>query len=80
LKARETYGFKYARAKDPPWMVPTRELTEDEVFEHLMKILKGLSVVPHRVDEYTTASPPPAISVFLFKFIIFSSSLHSILM
>jgi hypothetical protein len=81
LKARETYGFEYARAKDPPRMVPTRELiTEDEVFEHLRKILKGLSVVPHRVDEYTAASPPPAISVFLFKFIVFSSSLHSILM
>jgi hypothetical protein len=63
LKARETYDFEYVRAEDPYWMVPTRELTEDEVLEHLQKILKGVSIVPHRVDEYTAASPPPAVSV-----------------
>jgi hypothetical protein len=80
LKARETYGFEYVGAEDPSRMVPTRELMEDEVLERLRKILKGVSVIPHRVDEYTAASPPPAISVFLFKFIIFPSSLHSILM
>ena len=61
-------------------MVPTRELTEDKVLERLQKILKGVSVVPHRVDEYSTASPPPAVSVLFFKFIIVLSSLHSILM
>jgi hypothetical protein len=80
LKVRETDGFEYARAEDPSWMVSTRELMEDEVLERLRKILKGVSVIPHRVDEYTTASPPPAVSVLLFKFIIFLSSLHSILM
>ena len=61
-------------------MVPMRELTEDKVLERLQKILRGVSVVPHRVDEYSVACLPPAVSVFLFKFIIFLSSLHSILM
>ena len=80
LKARETYDFEYAGAEDPSRMVPTRELTEDEVLERLCKILKGVSVIPHRVDEYSATSPPPAISVLLFRFIAFPSSLHSILM
>jgi hypothetical protein len=71
LKARETYGFEYAGAEDPSRMVSTRELTEDKVLECLWKILKGVSVIPHRVDEYTAASPPHAVSVFLFKFIVF---------
>jgi hypothetical protein len=80
LKARETYGFEYAGAEDLSRMVLTRELTEDEVLECLCKILKGVSVILHRVDEYSATSPPPAISVLLFRFIAFLSSLHSILM
>jgi hypothetical protein len=63
LKARETYGFEYVGAKDLSWMVSMRELTEDEVLERLRKILKGVSVVLHMVDEYTATSPPPAVSV-----------------
>ena len=80
MKARETYGFEYTGVEDPSWMVSTRELTEDEVLERLQKILKGVSVVPHRVDEYSATCPPLVVSVFLFKFIAFSSSLHDILM
>jgi hypothetical protein len=34
-------------------MVPTQGLTEEEVLGHLRKILKDVSVVPHKVDEYT---------------------------
>ena len=80
MKARETYGFEYAGAEDPSRMVPMRELMEDEVLERLWKILKGVSIVLHRVDEYSAAYPPPTVSVFLFKFIVFLSSLHSVLM
>jgi hypothetical protein len=42
LNARESYGFKYAGAEDPSRMVPTWELTEEEILEHLWKILKGV--------------------------------------
>jgi hypothetical protein len=31
LKAREHYGFEYAGTEDPSWMVPTWELTEEDV-------------------------------------------------
>jgi hypothetical protein len=33
LKVRETYGFEYAGAEDPSWLVPSEELTEDEVLQ-----------------------------------------------
>jgi hypothetical protein len=47
LKARETYGFKYARAEDSSQMIPMQELIEEEILERLRKILKGVSIVPH---------------------------------
>jgi hypothetical protein len=44
LKAREHYGFKYSGAKDHSRMVLALELTEEEVLEHLKKILKRVSI------------------------------------
>jgi hypothetical protein len=35
LKVREHYGFEYTGAEDPSLMVPTWELTEEEVLGHL---------------------------------------------
>jgi hypothetical protein len=35
LMEREKYGFKYTSAEDPSWMVPTAELTEDQVLDRL---------------------------------------------
>jgi hypothetical protein len=35
LKARETYGFKYAGAEDSSQMIPIQELTEEEILERL---------------------------------------------
>jgi hypothetical protein len=64
LKAREHYGFEYSGAKDPSHMVPALELTEEEVLEHLKKILKGVSIVPHTVPEYRADNPPPVVSYF----------------
>jgi hypothetical protein len=64
LKARENYGFEYSGAEDPSCMVLTLELTEEEVLEHLKKILKGVSVVPHIVSEHRADNPPPAMSCF----------------
>jgi hypothetical protein len=58
LKARERYGFEYARAEDPSRMVPTQELTEEEVLGCLRKILKDTSVAPLQVKEYTATNPP----------------------
>jgi hypothetical protein len=45
-------------------MVLALELTEEEVLEHLKKILKGVSVVPPTVFEYRVDNPPPAVSCF----------------
>jgi hypothetical protein len=45
-------------------MVPALELTDEEVLEHLKKILKGVSVVLHPVPEYRADNPPPAVSCF----------------
>ena len=35
LKEREHYSFEYSRAEDPSRMVPTLELTDEEVLERL---------------------------------------------
>jgi hypothetical protein len=77
LKARKHYGFEYVGAEDPSRMVPTQELTEEEVLERIRKVFKGVSVIPHRVDEYTAANPPLAISLLLVQ--KYASSLFSLL-
>jgi hypothetical protein len=64
LKARENCGFEYSGAEDPSHMVPALELTKEEVLEHLKKILKGVSVIPHTVLEYRADNLPPAMSCF----------------
>ena len=66
LKERENLGFEYSGAEDPSRMVPTLELTDEEVLERLQKMLKGASVVPLTVSEYSANNPPPAVSRFLF--------------
>ena len=43
-------------------MVPALELTDEEVLERLQKMLKGVSVVPLAVLEYSANNPPPAVS------------------
>jgi hypothetical protein len=55
-------------------MVSTQELAEEEVLECLRKILKGVSIVPLRVDEFTTEKPPSAVSLFLFSKELFLSA------
>jgi hypothetical protein len=47
-------------------MVPALELTEEEVLEHLKKVLKGVTIVPHAVPEYCGDNPPPIVSCFTF--------------
>ena len=66
LKERENFGFEYSGAEDPSRMVPALELTDEEVLEHLQKMLKGASVVPLTVSEFSANNPPPAVSHFLF--------------
>jgi hypothetical protein len=61
---RENYGFEYSRVEDPSWMVLALELIE-EVLEHLRKVLKGVTVVPHMVLEYHADHPPPSVSCFV---------------
>ena len=51
-------------------MVPALELTDEEVLEHLQKMLKGASIVPLTVSEYSANNPPPAVSHFLFMQIL----------
>ena len=68
LKERENLGFEYSRAEDSSRMVLTLELTDEEVLERLQKMLKGASVVPLAVPEYSTKNPPPAMSCsFLYS-------------
>jgi hypothetical protein len=52
LKVRENYVFEYSRAEDPSQMVLALELTEEEVLEHLKKVLKGVTIIPHTVPKY----------------------------
>jgi len=66
LKERENFGFEYSGAEDPSRMVPALELTDEEVLERLQKMLKGASVVPLTVSEYSANNPPSAVSHFLF--------------
>jgi hypothetical protein len=58
LATLENYDFKYSRAEDPSQMVLALELTEEEVLEHLKKVLKGVTVIPHMVPEYRADCPP----------------------
>ena len=62
LKEREHLGFEYSGAEDPSCMVSALELTGEEVLEHLQKMLKGVSVVPPAVSEFSANNPPPAVS------------------
>ncbi|XP_066320239.1 uncharacterized protein [Miscanthus floridulus] len=59
LKEQENLGFEYSGAEDPSHMVPALELTDEEVLERLQKMLKGASVVPLTVSEFSTNNPPP---------------------
>ena len=71
LKKRENYGFEYSRAEDPSRMVPALELTDEEVLERLQKMLKGVSVVPLAILEYSANNPPPAVSCsFLMRVLL----------
>ena len=62
LKERENYDFEYSGVEDPSRMVPALELTDEEVLERLQKMLKGVSVIPLAVLEYSANNPPSAVS------------------
>ena len=64
MKEREHLGFEYSGAEDPSHMVPALELTDKEVLERLQKMLKGASVVPLTVSEFSANNPPPSVSCF----------------
>jgi hypothetical protein len=49
-------------------MVLALELTEEEGLEHLKKVLKGVTIIPHSVPEYCADHPPPTRSCFCFCF------------
>ena len=66
LKEREHLGFEYSGAEDPSRMVPALELTGEEVLERLQKMLKGVSVIPPAVTEFSANNPPPAVSCLSF--------------
>ena len=62
MKEREHLGFEYSRAEDPSCMVLALELTYEEVLERLQKMLKGASVIPLTVSEFSANNSPPAVS------------------
>ena len=62
-------------------MVPALELTDEEVLERLQKMLKGVSVVPLVVLEYSANNPPPAMSCsFLYASTFDFLSLYPLLL
>ena len=62
-------------------MVPTLELTDEEVLERLQKMLKGVSVVPLAVLEYSANNPPSAVSCsFLMRVLLILFSLYPLLL
>jgi hypothetical protein len=67
LKEREHLDFEYSRAEDPSRMVPTLELTEEEVLERLRKVLKGVTIIPHVVPECCGDNLSPAVSCLTFR-------------
>ena len=84
LKERGHLGLEYSGAEDSSRMVPALELTDEEVLERLQKMLKGVSVIPPAVPEYSANNPPPAVSClssffFLFEFFMYSFCVHSCL-
>ena len=81
LKERENFGFEYSGAEDPSHMVPALELTDEEVLERLQKMLKGVSVVPLAVLEYSANNPPPTMSCsFLYTSTFDSLLLYPLLL
>ena len=62
-------------------MVSALELTNEEVLEHLQKMLKGVRVILLAVLEYSANNPPPAVSCsFLYASTFDSLSLYSLLL
>ena len=62
-------------------MVLTVELTDEEVLEHLQKMLKGVSIVSLAVLEYSAKNPSPAVSCsFLYASTSDSLSLYTLLL
>ena len=53
---------EYSGAEDPSRMVPALQLTGEEVLERLQKMLKGVSVIPPAVSEFSANNLPPAVS------------------
>ena len=79
LKEREHLGFEYSGAEDPSRMVPALELTGEEVLERLQKMLKGVSVIPPAVTEFSANNPPPAVSCLSFCLSILCTLAASVL-
>ena len=81
LKEREHFGFEYSGAEDPSHMVPALQLTDEEVLERLQKMLKGVTVVPLAILEYSANNPPPAVSCFFLcgYFLYFLCWIHFLL-
>jgi hypothetical protein len=48
-------------------MIPIHELIEEEILERLRKILKGVRVVSHQVDEFSATNSPLAVIVIYLK-------------
>ena len=62
-------------------MVPALELTDEEVLERLQKMLKGVTIVPLAVLEYSANNLPPAVSCFFLcvYFLYFLCCIHFLL-
>ena len=76
LMAWDHLGFEYTGPEDSSRVVPKEELAESEVLGQVQKLLKGVTVMPLRV-EYNSTHPPPAVSFsFLLCFELFFLCLY----
>lgn len=69
LMQREHLGFEYTWAGDSSRYGSGTELSEEEVFDRLGRLLSDVPCVPLRVQEYDADHPPPEVSVYLVSFI-----------
>jgi len=62
LQARETLGFEYQGTSDPSWY-SEEEISDEEVFSRVQRLLKNVKDVPFIPDTFSAANPPKQVQV-----------------
>ena len=62
LQARETFAFQYQGTTDPSWY-SEEEISDEEVFSRVQRLLKNVKDVPFIPDTFSTGNPPKKVQV-----------------